>query len=189
MKRLLKWDVPSLNLPRLWRRKTFKSPPLWTSLRFKIEGSLAIANLKLISICCKGLIHLLQRRLTTNKEALPSLLLYRSNNCKTWLQILFELNMVVHLKVLLCTQSRIQRGLTTYECLQVINLPSFNSLTEREIPNNTLPTLLKLVTMLAQKEIFLWNNLFVPFEGMPSIGTPILSLNPMTVRSKWKESF
>ena len=47
-----------------------------------------------------------------------------------------------------------KEGLTTYKCLQVINLPSFNSLKEREIPNNALPTLLKLVTMLAQKEIF-----------------------------------
>ena len=48
-----------------------------------------------------------------------------------------------------------KEGLTTYKCLQVINLLSFNSLKEREIRINTFPPLLKPVTMLAQKEIFL----------------------------------
>ena len=91
IKRLLKWGVQgslvmAFKLPPLWmwRRKTFKLPPLWTSLRFRIEGSLVMANLKVISICCKGLIHLLQKRLTTNKEALPSSNLYQSSKWKTW---------------------------------------------------------------------------------------------------------
>ena len=60
--------------------------------------------------------------------------------------------MVVHLRVLLCTQSYTQRGLTTYECLQVINLPSFNSLTGQGIPNKTLSTSSKLVTYNAGTE-------------------------------------
>ena len=69
-------------LTKTVEEKDLQIATLGTSLMFKIEGSLAIANLKLISICCEGLIHLLQRRLTTNNEALPSLLLYWSNNCK-----------------------------------------------------------------------------------------------------------
>ena len=46
------------------------------------ESKLAMANLKLISIYRKGLINVFQRRLTTNKGAPPSSLLYHSNNCK-----------------------------------------------------------------------------------------------------------
>ena len=98
--------------------------------------------------------------------------------------------MVVHVRVLLCTQRYTQRRLTTYECLQFINLPSFNNLTGQGIPNKTLPTSSKLVTYNARIEGDLLVKQFgCPFKGMPSIGTPILSLNSLTVGSKWKESF
>ena len=77
--------------------------------------------------------------------------------------------MVVHVRVLLCTQRYTQRRLTTYECLQFINLPSFNSLTGQGIPNKTLSTSSKLVTYNASTEgdllvkqfvRFLWWNAF-----------------------------
>ena len=69
-------------LTKTIEEKDLQIATLRNKLDVQIEGTLAIANLKLISICCKGLIHLLQRRLTTNNEALPLLLLYWSNNCK-----------------------------------------------------------------------------------------------------------
>ena len=70
-------------LTKTVEEKDLQIATLMNKLKVRIEGSLAMANLKLNNICCKGLIHPLQRRLTTNMEALPSSLLYQSSNCKT----------------------------------------------------------------------------------------------------------
>ena len=63
--------------------KDLQIATLMNKLEIQNRGESRMANLKLNNICCKGLIHPLQRRLTTNTEALPSSLLYRSSNCKT----------------------------------------------------------------------------------------------------------
>ena len=70
-------------LTKTVEEKDLQITTLMNKLEVQNRGELAMTNLKLNNICCKGLIHPLQRRLTITTKALPSLLLYQSNNCKT----------------------------------------------------------------------------------------------------------
>ena len=48
-----------------------------------------------------------------------------------------------------------------------------------------LPHSSNLATMQEQRVIYLLNDLFNPFEGMPLIGTQTLNPSSLTVGTKW----
>ena len=97
--------------------------------------------------------------------------------------------MVVHLKSSLMYSKPYKKRVDNLQMLASYQPPKFQQFEGKGNSKQHIAHFVETCNNAGTERDLLWKNLFLPFEGMPSIGMPILSLNPLTIKSKWKKSF